>query len=547
MTPTILTSGLVKSEAEKFQKENAVSTVQRAFLEYVLEKRLDLDREEVLEAIIDGSHDRGIDAIHIDEESENRPVVYLFQSKYYENEEKFDRALEGNALSKMQHAIESLILKKERQIHEGNIYLLSKLKDIRALSNPRFQIIFCSNSFSPMESAKKEFDEFIKSHSQGHDFFRAEYISLKELGILITPATTRQINTKLKLTGRYFDWSLGEARVVVGRISGRELAELRKREGMELFDRNVRGYLTRQNTVNKDIFATATDREAAGRFFFLNNGVTIVCSNLHYLPIEESPELEISNLQVVNGGQTTNSIFEALEAGQLAASVYVLVRIVATENTGFIEKITESTNKQTNVRSRDLRSNDITQKTIARLLLNKGFYYETRKNKYKDSPAARTKRIDMEVAAQACYAFTHKKPADAKNKKRELFGSLYEDVFQGDDMQLAENILVSFKCLEWVRKQHARYKGKYSFVKYAELHSIALLAENGANTVSTLSDKLIPTYEKILRATDVIVKEENDKLKEEYSHRMLFIDPATFGRIKEALEDIPKKMIAKKR
>lgn len=537
MKPTILTFGLIRSEIDKYKKENNSGKDSSAFLEYVIEKLLELNRDEVLESIIDGSHDRGIDAIYIDEDSEERPVVYLFQSKYYQSEEKFDRSLEGDALHKMQHAIDSLILKAPQTIHDANDFLLSKLKDIRGLSNPRFQIIFCSNSAEPNSDVKKQFESYIKEVSNGQDYFRVDYVTLQKLNELITPVTTKTINASLKLSGQYIDWSLGEARVVIGRISGREIAELCKREGRELFDRNVRGYFGRKsNAVNKEIYKTAVDSLEGSKFFFLNNGITMVCNGINYLAVKENPEIEVSNLQIVNGGQTTNAIYEAYISGALDDSVYVLVKIVATENRQLVERIAESTNTQTLVRTRDLRSNDQIQKTIERMLLNKGYFYETRPNKYKESPLARGKRIDMEVAAQAYYAFWNKKPADAKNKKKLLFGSLYEEVFKGDDIEIADNVLLAHLTLEWVRKLHPNFREKYTFIKYAEYHSIALLANFGIKSVSDLENKNSEKlYKLILRATAKIVAEENKKMSDQYSHRMLFIDPSTYGRISEAV------------
>ncbi|HVB20240.1 MAG TPA: AIPR family protein [Candidatus Paceibacterota bacterium] len=531
---TLLTFGLIKSEVEKYAKENVINDPSEAFLQFAMEKKLDIDRDEVVEATIDGSGDKGIDAIYIDEESDElRPIVYLIQAKYYRSEDKFDRSLEGDALLKMHHAIDNFILKSPKEIHSTNVFLLSKLRDIKALSNPRFEILFLSNSAQPNSDAKKEFEEFIKA--QGHDFFRVEYVTLSDLAELITPATTRPINTKLKLSGAYFEWSFGEARVIVGRIHGRDLAELRRKEGGELFDRNVRGYLSRSNNVNKEILKTASDQIEGSRFFLLNNGVTIVCNNFTYLGVRESPEIEIAGVQIVNGGQTTNSIYEASQINELADSVYVLVKIIATDNPLLVERITESTNTQTNVRARDLRSNDIIQKTIERLLLNHGYYYESRKDKYKSNPAARGKRIDMEVAGQAYYAFRYKEPADTKNKKRQIFGALYNFIYHNDDPRLADDILLSFKALEWLRKSHSKYRDMYSFVKYAEFHSLTMLSECGVSSLDDLNiEKTETTYKKILDATALVVKEDLEKMDDTYSHRLLFIDPVTIGRIREA-------------
>lgn len=538
MKATILDYRLVKSKIDEYKKEYDFSNNTQALMGLSVSLLLNLPEDEIKDGIIDGSGDKGLDGVYIVSD-DDRSTVYLFQSKCYEAEEKFDRALEESALVKMQNAIGNYILKSPREIHGANRFLLDKLKDIKGLSNPKFCIVFCSNSNPPSNDAINEFDQFIKEKQGKNDYFKVEYLNLAELAARLAPEVTRNIETEIRLSGKYFDWSIGNARVVVGRMSGRRLAELRKNEGGELFDKNVRGYLTTKNEVNQQIFKTAISPTEAHNFFFLNNGVTIVCTDIDYLPVDESPEIKIKNLQIVNGGQTTNALYEAYQGNQLSDSVYILVRIVQTEDKNLLQEIPATTNNQTIVRARDLRSNDLIQRTIEEILLTKGFYYEARKDKYRNSPVAKGKRIDMEDAAQAYYAYIFNKPADAKNKKRDIFGSLYYEIF--NDSTNPDDILIAFKTLEYIKKCSPEYRDKYSFVKYAEYHSIALLRELGVRALSDLTNHSIKEkYEKILKATDEVVKEEIEEQGDNYSHRALFIAPTTIGRVRESYYDLYK-------
>ena len=80
----------------------------KAFLYFVIERflqKLELNSIDIEESIVDGSDDCGIDAIVIDEDSEFRPRIYFFQSKYYQTEDAFNKQFEGNALEKIQGAI----------------------------------------------------------------------------------------------------------------------------------------------------------------------------------------------------------------------------------------------------------------------------------------------------------------------------------------------------------------------------------------------------------------------------------------------------------
>ena len=97
-------------------------------------------------------------------------------------------------------------------------------------------------------------------------------------------------------------------------------------------------------------------------------------------------------------------------------------------------------------------------------------------------------------------------------------------------------MLFSFKALDWVRKQHSKYRDNHSFVKYAEFHSIAVLYHSGVRRLEDLDNPASKTkYDEILKATARIVKEDREESKEKYSHRILFINSVTLGRIQEAM------------
>ena len=57
----------------------------------------------------------------------------------------------------------------------------------------------------------------------------------------------------------------------------------------------------------------------------------------------------------------------------------VLVKIIKTNNSKYIDKIISSTNSQTEVRPADLRATDDLQKDIEQYFLSKGYYYDRRK------------------------------------------------------------------------------------------------------------------------------------------------------------------------
>jgi len=527
---SILDFKLVKKYVDTYVKEYG-GKESSAFLAIVLQNYLKLDQDEIEEAIIDAGYDCGIDAIYIDENDDNGiPRVYLFQSKYYLSAEKYNRSFEGGAIDKMINAIESLILYPDSNRSYTNSKLSDKLNDIKNLGHHSIEIVFCSNSAHPDIRAKDKLNDYLDRKDRGQNYFSATYIGLFEIAKALAPKKRAILSGSIRLSGKYLNWDSGLARTIVGRVSGKTLADLRDNYGDELFDKNVRGYLSQTNAVNRKIKDTASGNNSHD-FFYLNNGVTLVCKKFKYVPEDESPNVELEDFQIVNGGQTTNAIYEAYLNGTLSDKVNVLIKIIESSDSSLLDRITEATNNQTLVNERDLKSNEDIQKTLEAYLLKLGYYYESRKDKFKDV-ASKEKRIDAVKAAQAYFAFHNQRPADAKNKKRQLFGTLYNEIFnQNLD---PETLLKSFLLYQEILKLNKTNRDKYSFINYADYHILAVLNDESIK-FNNFKDIKKP-YAKIVKATNTVVQKEMEEKKDTYSHRALFIDPATLGKIEEVLE-----------
>lgn len=525
---SILDFKLVKKYVDAYVEEYEYKE-SNAFLAIVLQNYLKLDQEEIEEAIIDAGYDCGIDAIYIDENDDNGiPKVYLFQSKYYLSVEKYNRSFEGGAIDKMINAIESLILYPDPNKSYTNSKLSDKLNDIKNLGHHSIEIVFCSNSAHPDIRAKDKLNDYLDRKDRGQNYFSATYIGLFEISKALAPKKRAVLSGNIRLSGKYLNWDSGLARTIVGRVSGKTLAELRENYGDELFDKNVRGYLSQTNAVNKKIKDTASGKNSHD-FFYLNNGVTLVCKKFKYVPEDESPNVELEDFQIVNGGQTTNAIYEAYLNGALSDKVNVLIKIIESSDSSLLDRITEATNNQTLVNERDLKSNEDIQKKLEAYLLKLGYYYESRKDKYKDD-VPKEKRVDAVKAAQAYFAFYGQRPADAKNKKKQLFGSLYNEIFN-QNLE-PETFLRSFLLYKEILDLNKINRDKYSFINYADYHILAVLNDENINLKGVKK-----YYPKIVKAINIVVQKEMAEKKDAYSHRALFIDPATLGKIEEIFEE----------
>lgn len=238
----------------------------------------------------------------------------------------------------------------------------------------------------------------------------------------------------------------GDTSSLICTVAGKDLAvEASKEPRDALFDLNVRPFYGNRGKVNKDILVTCTGSDAA-RFWFLNNGVTMVCDKFDLVPDPDASKVKITNAQIVNGCQTTVTLREALEQGELSDDVKVLVRIYSTDNPNLVDKITLTTNNQNRITDRDLRANDPVQRDIERIMLDKFRYYYERKNRQHRALRGEKRReaIPSPKAAQAYLAIVRGKPSNARGYLAAVWSDFYGEIFQNTsvpDLVLAYKIL----------------------------------------------------------------------------------------------------------
>lgn len=93
-------------------------------------------------------------------------------------------------------------------------------------------------------------------------------------------------------------------------VPGHLLAELYARFGARLLETNVRGFLSDGGKVNRGLRATIQSRPQM--FFAYNNGLTATAKSVKSSKVDGGEVIDfIDDLQIVNGGQTTASLFWA--------------------------------------------------------------------------------------------------------------------------------------------------------------------------------------------------------------------------------------------
>ena len=141
-------------------------------------------------------------------------------------------------------------------------------------------------------------------------------------------------------------------------LPGSVLADLYQQYGERLLEQNVRTFLQFRGKVNKGIRNTIVNEPQM--FFSYNNGISATADEV--VTSKNSDRiLRIRNLQIVNGGQTTASIFAAgkKESANLSAvHVQVKLSIVPKEKVEVVvPRISEYANTQNKVSAADFFSN----------------------------------------------------------------------------------------------------------------------------------------------------------------------------------------------
>lgn len=154
-------------------------------------------------------------------------------------------------------------------------------------------------------------------------------------------------------------------------ITGEILAELYHKHGTALIEENVRAYLG-NNKVNKQVKETIKDQPE--RFLAYNNGLVVSAESVKVESIDGPRILAIEQMQIINGGQTTASIYHSLfnttkarkeEIRSNLQKLWVPMKIVVPdadlddyEKRELRNQISRAANSQTAVKISDLAAND---------------------------------------------------------------------------------------------------------------------------------------------------------------------------------------------
>jgi hypothetical protein len=162
-------------------------------------------------------------------------------------------------------------------------------------------------------------------------------------------------------------------------MQGDAIGDLYETGGKRLFARNIRGFLGESTNVNRSMEYTLRDEPE--RFFYFNNGITILCDEAQKVSFQGRDVLRVSNPQIINGQQTTRTLSRRASEARKAS---VIVRVLQVPRGGsngddefdaLVSQIVEGTNWQNSIRPSDLVANGRRQVELQRELRKRGYLH----------------------------------------------------------------------------------------------------------------------------------------------------------------------------
>ncbi len=377
--------------------------------------------KESCETIVDGGDDNGIDSIYYD--SDER-CLYFLQSKFHHDG---NGSIElGDTLKFIQGVKDIINARFDRfnqKVQDRKETIMKHLLDAQT----KFFIVLTHTGVQSLSThCQTAIDQFLEEYNDISDIFNFRVLDQKRLHDYISfGASGAPFNVDVVLHA----WSDVKEpfQAFFGQIAASDLADWYDKHGRLLFSPNIRVYLG-ETDVNEGIAETL--REAPERFWYFNNGITVLCDSIVKKPIggsgHETGIFECQNLRIVNGAQTVGSISRSAKSlPQNLENAKVWVRLISLSDAPaeLAKTITMTNNTQNRIEKRDFVSLDPEQKRIYEELSLEGIVYLYKSGETRD-PDEEGFDLTEATVARACLQDDIQMSVQAK---REI-GKLWDDI-----------------------------------------------------------------------------------------------------------------------
>lgn len=450
------------TDKEKFNKFIATAKeifsnedISYIFPRYILYLFYDMEAEDIEDALRGlGSNDEGIDAFFVNEK-EKQIYICQFKSRYSFNTESYKEAKKEwlSLLDKTSTILTQKDFKStNKRVMEIQSLIINDYSDYE-IKKVFYHMGFCSqnleSNYSSIEYINQDdiLEKFVYFYEKDLDD-TPDSVSL-EIDLL----QDRDFNTKNDLI--YFTPKARQGRVrksLVFPINGTQILSLLK-QGSTILDRNVRGYLGDNNSVNRGIINTALKEPEF--FYFFNNGISITCDEINIKGLNNTiKRITLVKPQIINGAQTVNSLNMAYkkkirefkneklkdpekEALNYMKNINVVCKVMESNksaDTLFAKNLTTYNNTQNKIKSTDFYSNRSEQIMLKDGLSRYGIDYTIKRGKILEDKKDNNLpyKVNIEKLAEVYYnqfnlfssinGIFNEDNEENNNKYKEIFG-----------------------------------------------------------------------------------------------------------------------------
>jgi hypothetical protein len=450
-------------------------SLDNAFVAWFLRAFVVDDENAAVKALLGGSKDKGIDALHLDHELQ---IISIIQGKYHEtNEAVSEQRSDVIALADLGRALlledqklfGSLISKANSVVRES----LKKARQALHKKDYRLTLYFVTTgkvSKTHKEEALQRIEDWEKASFEvfaRRDLLRGMQDYIEGLSPPV-PTVSLRIHGE-ELFNRY-DGITGISRYVFTML-GRDLCDLYHEIGDRLFARNIRGYQG-DTKVNEDIKFTLENEPKY--FWYFNNGVTIICDEARQITERANRYLRVTNAQVINGQQTVRILASQSDSpATLIAKVIVVPReseIGHTQYSHLVNQIVKATNWQNKISQSDLKSNDPIQVKLERDLKKLGYHYLRKKQSKSEARRITGDRYDYLIKKENMAKYVGAcmlDPSEVRKGKNWLFE---DDVYPRIFSQRHVADYLTFYWLARITSKFSRGDIRRGYAKWLVLH-----------------------------------------------------------------------------
>ncbi|UVT16033.1 MAG: AIPR family protein [Nitrospira sp.] len=456
-------------------EQHEKNRLSRSLSVFAIEKLAEVDPTSAANALMDGGNDNGLDAVCYDRA---KNTLWLIQAKA-------GNAPDMGENKKFCDGITDLIEGRFEKFNETFERLESDVEE--ALSTTGVKIIGChihlggelgTHAITDLEQLKVQLNRF----DERFDWKECDIPIIH--GWLTAEHAIAPVSAELTLEKWY---GVDQPRrAFYGLVCAEELATLYQQHGKALFEKNIRHYLGAQ-TVNTAIETTVQDRP--NELFYLNNGLTAVCSSIQLKPgaNNEKRRFSLEGFSVVNGAQTVGSIATVRATkGAISPDAKLLITLIevgnAPDNLG--PQITRSRNTQNSIRGLHFAALDPLQERLRQDLAISGvtYYYRPSAEAAKKGPNV----ITLEEAAVSLASLSGKTKTIVAAKKEigqiyDQTGVYYKGLFRDDltgvrlcrAVRIYRHLMCIFLASELAEMPHSRRKMFYRHGAFFILHILA--------------------------------------------------------------------------